>query len=93
LFFELARSIGITPTPAEIEAQSTLMWKRLGVDGPEAARQWLTEHNVTDQQWIVFAMKLATKECARSWFAITGGAVMGVPLAEEYNLLNPACST
>jgi hypothetical protein len=90
LFFELARSIGIVPTPVEIQAQSTLMWKRLGMANPEAARQWLTEHNVTDQQWNMFAMKLATRECARQWFAVTGGSVMGVPLAEEYSLLNPA---
>lgn len=90
LFFELARSIGITPTPAEIEAQSTQMWDSLGVTSPETAREWLTNNRITDQQWNVFAMKLATRECARQWFAVTGGAVMGVPLAEEYSLLNPA---
>jgi hypothetical protein len=89
LFFELAHTIGITPTPDDIKAQSTLMWERLGVPNPEAARQWLTEHKVTDQQWNMFATKLATRECARSWFAVTGGAIMGVPLAEEYSLLNP----
>lgn len=90
LFFELARSIGITPTPAEIEAQSTRMWDSLGISSPEAAREWLTSNRITDQQWNVFAIKLATRECARQWFAVAGGAVMGVPLAEEYSLLNPA---
>jgi hypothetical protein len=89
LFFELARSIGITPTPAEIETQSTRMWDSLGLFNSETAREWLTNNRVTDQQWNMFAMKLATRECARQWFAVTGGSVMGVPLAEEYSLLYP----
>lgn len=88
LFFELARSIGITPTPAEIEVQSTQMWNNLGITNPDSAREWLTNNHVTDQQWNMFAAKLATRECAREWFAVTGGAVMSVRLAEEYSLLN-----
>ena len=92
LFFELAWHIGIRPTQKEIETQSTLMWENKGIANPEDARTWLTEHGVTDQQWIMFATKLATRKCARSWFAVTGGAVMSVPLAEEYSLLNPHSS-
>lgn len=88
LFFELARSIGIAPTPAEIEAQSAQMWNNLGITNPDSAREWLTNNRITDQQWNMFATKLATRQCARDWFAVTGGAVMSVPLAEEYSLLN-----
>jgi hypothetical protein len=89
LFFELAWHIGIRPTTVEIEAQSKLMWRSKGITSIEDARLWLTEHGVTDQQWNLFATKLATKECARAWFAVTGGSVTSVPLAEEYSLLNP----
>jgi len=90
LFFELASVIGITPTPAEIQRQSASMWKNLGITDPAAARAWLTANNFTDQQWNMFAVKLATRECARSWFAVTGGAISAVSLASEYSLLNPA---
>lgn len=87
LFFEMARAIGITPTPLEIEEQSILLWKGLKINSPHQAQEWMIQNKVTNEQWNFFALKLATRKCARSWFANAGGQVMAVPLAEEYSLL------
>jgi len=88
LMAEMANHIGVIPTNREIDDQSKKMWRNLNISNSDDAKKWMDANCVSDKQWIMFAIKLALRQCARNWFKSTSGSIQTVPLAVEYALLN-----
>lgn len=88
LISEMAARLGVFPSAKEIDAQSALMWDKLGVTNPSDADIWLRQNNVSEKQWNMFAIKRAVRQSARDWHESLTSGFKSVPLAFEYQLLS-----
>jgi hypothetical protein len=87
LLSEMASCLGVFPSSDDINKQSQEMWAKLGIDSPELASTWMTENNITNDQWNMFAMQKALRQSARNWYNSITGGLKSTQKSLEYKLL------
>ena len=88
LVTEMAAALGIKVNQADVQKQSRILWKRLGVRCPVEAKEWLEKNGVSNEQFNSFACRTALRDAARDWLECATNGAIFTPIANEYNLFH-----